>query len=711
VLLLLVAATLPACRTEKAGELPTFPNAPVVLVSIDTLRSDHLPPYGHSQGETPAISAWARESVRFERAYSHIPLTLPSHVSMLTGLLPGTHGVRDNLGYRLQPGERAYLPEVLRDAGYATGGAISAFVLRRETGFARGFDYFAGAVELHINESMGEGQRPCAETLAEARDWLQEAAGRPFFFFAHFFEPHSPYEPPADLRARFAHSYDAEIAAADRCVGALEAQLRASGVWDEAIVVLTSDHGEGLGEHGEYEHGVLLYRTALQVPLLVKLPGQSRGGTSVATPVALIDLFPTLTGLLGLPDPPGLEGRSLFSPPAAKPRPIFAETFYPRLHLGWSELTSVIQGDRHAIFGPDPELYDLTRDPGELTNLRDRERRVFAELEASHRAIAQPLDSPLAEDAETVAQLAALGYLGGGVAVPAAGALPDPKSRLDSLGDFDRAMTAAANQKYAESARLARAVCDENPQMVDAWYLLGLSYKHLGRLEQALEAYRQAMKLSGGAPHLTLAIGNLLLQQGELDEAAAHARLALETSPVQAHTLLASVGAQRKDWAAAEREARAAIERGGTKVAPLLVLAEAFREQGRLDEALRATDDALATLGPRQPKQWGLHLARGDIFARMGRIEEAARAFREETEQFPGDPRAYTRLAALLVAAEHPREAGEVLRALLARNPDSPAAVAAAIRSMRVLGDPETARRLLERARQRFPGDPNFSKL
>jgi arylsulfatase A-like enzyme/tetratricopeptide (TPR) repeat protein len=706
---LLTAAALSACR--DGGEIGTYPQAPVVLVSIDTLRSDHLPAYGYDRVETPAISAFARQSVRFDRVYSPIPLTLPSHVSMLSGLLPGTHGVRDNLGYRLRPGLGAYLPAVLHDAGYATGGAISAFVLRKETGFARGFDFFAGTVELHINESMGQGQRPCAETLAEALPWLKGAAGRPFFFFAHFYEPHTPYEPPAELRARFESPYDAEIAAADRCFGDLESQLRANGVWEKAIVVLVSDHGEGLGEHGEAEHGVLLYRASLQVPMLIKLPGQRRGGTAVTTPVELIDLLPTVTGLLGLPTPAGVEGRSAFSPSDGEARPIFAETFYPRLHLGWSELTSVIQGDRHAIFGPDPELYDLANDPGERTNLRDGERRRFAELLAINQAIGTPLESPLAEDADTLAQLTALGYLGGGVTSPDDGPLADPKSRIHSLDDFHRAVDAAASQKYAEAARLTRVICDENPRMVDAWYLLGLSYKHLGRLEQALDAYRRAMNLSGGAPHLTIAIGNLLLQTAELDDAAAHARLALDASPVEAHTLLASVGAKRKDWATAEREARAAIDKGGTKIAPMLVLAEAYREQGRLDEALTVTDGALATLGPGQPKQSGLHLARGEIFARLGRVEEAARAFREETEQFPGDPRAYTRLAALLVAAEHPREAGDVLRALLARNPDSPAAVAAAIRSMRVLGDPETARQLLERARRRFPDAPILAKL
>ena len=699
------------CRDSGDGPAGPFPKAPVVLVSIDTLRSDHLPAYGYHQVETPAISAFASQSVLFERAYSHIPLTLPSHSSIFTGVLPGTNGVRDNLGYRLQLGDRAYLPRVLHDAGYATGGAISAFVLRPETGISQGFDFYAGDVELRINESIGQSQRPCGETLGAAHDWLEGAADKPFFFFAHFYEPHSPYDPPADLRSRYSNLYDAEIVAADRCFGDLESQLRASGVWEKAIVVLFSDHGEGLGEHGEAEHGILLYRAALQVPMMIKLPGERRAGRRIATPVALIDIFPTVTSLLGLPTPPGLEGRSVFSADAGQPHPIFAETYYPRLHLGWNELTSVIQGDRHAIFGPDPELYDLTNDPREVKNLRDDERRPFASLLEADRALARPLNSPMAEDAETTAKLAALGYLGGSSAKPEEGPLPDPKSKIHSMGDLNRAMEAVAKQEFSQSIELARKLTEENPKMVDAWDLLGLSCAKLGRLVEALSAYRQAMKLSGGTPHLAISIGNILLQQGELDEAAAHAKLALAGSPSQAHTLLASVASHRKDWSTAESEAREAIAEGGTKVAPMLVLAEVYRKQDKLDEALKVTDEALAALGPEQPKYSGLYLERGDIFARMGRIDDAVRALHEETERFPWDPRAYSRLAALLVAAEHPREAGEVLRALLARNPDSPAAVAEAIRSMRVLGDPETARRLLERARQRFPGDPNFTKL
>jgi len=703
---------LAACRAPQAhGPAGPFPHAPVVLVSIDTLRSDHLPPYGYQQIETPAISAFARQGVLFERAYSHIPLTLPSHASILTGLLPGENGVRDNLGYRLKLGDHPYLPDVLHQAGYATGGAVSAFVLRKETGINHGFDFYAGDIELRINESVGQSQRTCSETLAASRDWLRQAEAEPFFFFIHFYEPHTPYEPPADVRARVRNPYDGEIVAVDRCFGDLENELRKSGVWDRAIVILISDHGEGLSEHGEPEHGILLYREALQVPFIVKLPGEARAGQRDATPVSLVDLFPTITTLLGLPTPEGLAGRSVFALADGDQRPIYSETFYPRLHLGWNELTSIIRGNLHGIFGPDPELYDLAQDPGERDNLRSTERREFASLLDDERKLTRPLNAPMAEDAETIAQMAALGYLGGGSLSADDGPLPDPKTKISSLRDYNDALSAVAQQEFTRAAQIAEKLCRDNPRMVDAWDLLGLSYSRLGELDKSIAAYRKALELNGGTPHIAIAIGTALLELGKLDEAEQHAKLALDASPAPAHTLLASIAVKRKDYAVAEREAKEAIAAGGTKIAPMLVLAGAYREQDRLQEALDLTDQALQLLGQDQPKYSGLYLARGDVLARLGRIDEAMASFKAEIDNFPWDPRAYSRLAALLVAAEHPAEAGEVLRALLARNPDSPAAVAAAIRSMRILGDPQTAQILLARARQRFPGNPILDQL
>ena len=290
---------------QPLGDAGTFPGAPIVVISIDTLRSDHLPAYGYKGVETPALDALRRDAVLFERAYSHTPLTLPSHVSLLTGVLPSRHGVRDNLGYAFDAEKYPFLPRLLGRAGYATGAAVSAYVLRGETGLAKGFDVYDDGISLRPTEALGNSQRSGRESSRAALAWLGTVKDKPFFLFLHLYEPHTPYAPPEPFATRYrAVPYDGEIATADAIVGDFLAELKKRGVYDKAIIALVSDHGEGLGDHGEQEHGILLYREALQVPLFLKLPGAKLGGAAVAAPAQLVDLAPTLLALAGQPVPP-----------------------------------------------------------------------------------------------------------------------------------------------------------------------------------------------------------------------------------------------------------------------------------------------------------------------------------------------------------------------------------------------------------------------
>src|SRR6202521_757107 len=292
VLLFAMSLVAAGCGRAPGGASAagTWKDAPIVLISIDTLRSDHLPAYGYRRVETPAIDALRRDAVLFTRAYSHVPLTLPSHCSILSGRLPGDHGVRDNVGYHFDAATHQSLPMVLKQAGYATGGAVSAYVLRVETGISRGFDFWDSQVAMQFSAGLAQSRRPGQETARLALDWLHGVAGRPFFLFLHLYEPHSPYTPPEPFASRYKDSpYDGEIANADAVVGGVLAELRRLGVYERAVGVLLSDHGEGLGEHGEAENGMLLYRTTLQVPLLLKLPGARRGGTRGAAPARRVE--------------------------------------------------------------------------------------------------------------------------------------------------------------------------------------------------------------------------------------------------------------------------------------------------------------------------------------------------------------------------------------------------------------------------------------
>ncbi len=309
VLILLGAVGAAACRRDGL----TAPGAPVVLISVDTLRADHLPAYGYANVQTPNLDALRKDSVLFANAYSHVPLTLPSHVTLFTGLLPPQNGVRDNLGYALGPGP-ATIASTLKAAGYATGGAVSSVVLSHATGVSRGFDFWEDDVEpTRVNQSLSRVQRGGDETERLLAGWIgSHASGKGrVFAFLHLFEPHAPYEPPEPYKSRYALPYDGEIARADEIVGRLIAFLKERGLYDKALVVFLSDHGEGLNDHGEDEHGVLLYREEIHVPLFVKFPGARRAGESVQSPVALTDVFPTIAEVAGVPAPPGLAGRSL----------------------------------------------------------------------------------------------------------------------------------------------------------------------------------------------------------------------------------------------------------------------------------------------------------------------------------------------------------------------------------------------------------------
>ncbi|MFL6196198.1 MAG: sulfatase-like hydrolase/transferase [Thermoanaerobaculia bacterium] len=719
--LLLLALLAPALACHRdGGGAGTFPKAPVILISIDTLRSDHLPAYGYQGVETPAIDGLAKDGLVFERAYSHTPLTLPSHTSMLTGRLPTEHGVRDNVGYRFDGKKTPSLASVLHGAGYATGAAVSAYVLRPETGLSEGFDAYDAGIPVHFSDSLGLSQRPGGQTADAALAWVRTVKDKPFFLFLHLYEPHTPYAPPEPFASRYAgRPYDGEIAAADAVVGRVLDEIKKLDLYDDAVILLVSDHGEGLGEHGEQEHGIFLYREALQVPMILKLPGGRLGGGRVSKPAQIVDVFPTLLRLVGVEPPQeaagAFPGRPLLDLRDAKAaeRGLYAETFYPRLHFGWSELTSLIQDRFHYIHGPDPELYDLAADPGEKASVLPRERRAFAAMRQSLQGMERALVPPSAVDAETASRLASLGYASGTASTNAGEKLPDPKSRIATLKDFDLAMGLFAQGRYAESVPAFQRLLAESPKMADAWENLAQALTRLGRLDEALNAYEHAMEASGGASFVAVATGTLLLQMGRLDEARAHAELGLAGSPGMANSLLAQIEIARGRTDEAEKAARAALAAPGSRIAPLMTLAQVFQKQGRLDEALKYADEAAAELartGAAGQAYAGIHWIRGDVLARLGREPEAEREFLQEIHDFPSDTRAYASLSLLYASQGRAEEAVAALRRMVDAG-GSPAAYAEAVRTLRILGDPQGAAALLRHALAVHPGNPELRGL
>jgi arylsulfatase A-like enzyme/Flp pilus assembly protein TadD len=677
-------------------------------VSVDTLRSDRLPAYGYAGVATPAIDALRRDSILFRHAFTAAPLTLPAHVTALTGLRPDQHQVRDNAGYRLAD-TVPYLPALLQSAGYRTGGAISAYVLRGTAGLSRGFDLYDDRITVSPRALLPNLQRDGNETAEIAGQWLRSVADEPFFLFFHIYEPHMPHDPPEPFASTYPSPYDGEVAAADAIVGKLFGSLRELGLYDRALIVFLSDHGEGLYDHGDYEHGLLLYREILQVPLIVKLPGAARAGSTVERAVSLVDIVPTILELTGLPAPEGLAGTSLLAPAEdGAGAALFSETLFPRLHFGWHELFSVVDYPYHLISGPDPELYDLESDPAEKQNLLTRERQVARRLAQELESYGTDFAPPGEVDAETRRGLAALGYVGN--VADSDGPLLDPKSQLYVVERLKSAFEHYAVGEYEEAAADFRQVVTDHPRLVDAWEQLGHSLTAIGRYEEALEAFQTALRLSHGAPHIAGAVAAVLLRLGRLDEARAHAELAVEGHE-QSRDVLAQIAVRSGDLEAAEELVQKAVAGRGTRIDPLVTEAELRLLQNRPEEVVRLTEQAereARELGVEPPP--GLFYLRGSALARLGSLEQAAEAFRAEVDRHPSDLDAQTRLALIYYLMKRPAEGREVLRALCRSQP-SPQAYAASVRLLRQVHDAEAAQRVLAEAIGRWPDDSTLRRL
>ena len=709
---------------------------PIVLISIDTLRSDRLPAYGYDGVETPAIDGLRRDGILFDRAYTHVPLTLPAHASLLTGLLPPDHGVRDNLGYTIDPTRQTLLQQALQEAGYATGAGVSAFVLRRATGISSGFDFYEDGIELRPDPG-GPGvqavQRPGGETLEAVQPWLRSVADRPFFLFFHIFEPHTPYDPPAEYAARYESAYDGEVAAADAVVGDLLDELRDLGVYDEALIVFLSDHGEGLGDHGEGEHGVFLYRSTLQVPLILKLPKSERAGESVDRTVQLIDVYPTLVTALGLPADDRLQGATLLAREGGSSdnKPIYSETLYPRLHFGWSDLAAVIVGRHHFIDAPLPELYELLSDPEEMDNLVGSNPVLETELETALSAYDRQLEAPAATEPETRRKLQALGYVGEATMTDA-DALPDPKEKIGLLTDIRNAHRHFADGDLDSAIQAFQLIVATDPGIEDAWNYLALSYLGQGRLQEAAATYDTALENVPHSMRLSLRAAMLLYRMGRLNEAFDLANLSKTYDPVAAHGLLAQIAFRRGDLEGAEIEARQAVSVvGDRRPEARLILADILIARGEpgqaaellsraLDEGIRdeaivaklamtylrlgEIDNAETVLkGFDDTDDPGILVALGRTALARGRLEEARRWLERAHRVSPTDPTIKLNLGFAAMSEGRLAEAESYFEQAVAGNPASFDGWNALGSVRGSQGDPEAAIEAWERALQINP--------
>ncbi len=695
---LFLSGTLLSCKRPE--EKPVFKDAPVVLISIDTLRSDRLPAYGYKKIETPHLDQFEKDAWLFERAYSPCPMTLPSHVTMLTGTLPPEHGVRNNIGFVFDGNAHESLPRILKRQGYATAAAVSSYVLRYGTGMGNLFDEYEDSVGVTAGVQSVNFQRKGDVTAAFANAWIEKNAARPFFYFFHIYEPHVPYDPPEPFRSKYGLTYDAEVASADAIVGGLLAHMKKLGVYERAIVIVTSDHGEGLGDHGEEQHSIFLYREAIQVPLLIKFPKNHEAGKRIAVPVQLSDLVPTVLEALGLPKQEKTSGVSLMGEEKAAPaRVIYSETLFPRLQLGWSDLRSVLDERYHYIHGPRPELYDLVADPAEKNDLMKTSRDTAARLLRELRRFPEGNEKPQSVDQETAKRLASLGYMGSLRERGDSGELPNPADNLPSLRAMEEAWHLTSQGKRPEAIEVLFKSVKANPAMFDAWVKLAELLSESGRDDEASAAYEKALGMSPVFyADISVALGTVKLRLQKLDEAEGLARKALPEIPAKARELLANVALARGNLVTAEKETRAALESRNPQPSALLLLAEVKIRAGRPGEALQLVEQAAAkTQGGSLPPVFNLEYLRGDALARMNRLTEAETAFRAEIAAFPAHAEPYASLAILGFLKGDQKGVESLLEEMVRQNP-SPRSYRLAEKTLETLGQQKDAARWRNRA-------------
>jgi arylsulfatase A-like enzyme/Tfp pilus assembly protein PilF len=586
IVLLPVACLLTGCARQQADRVAA-PPPDVVLITIDTLRADRVGVYGGLPATTPNLDRLAGRGVAFMDATAHVPLTAPSHASILTGLYPPHHALRDNGGFVLSP-RASTLAELLRAHGYHTAAFVASYVLNRGTGLARGFETYGDRFDTAGSHPALLGlQRRGPEVARDAIGWLATAP-HPFFLWVHLYDPHTPYDPPPAFASRFpGQPYEAEIAASDWAVGEVLRAIDAKS--KNALVIATADHGESLGEHGEKEHGLLLYDATLRVPLIVAGPAIRSGGR-VAQQVRHVDIVPTVLDWAHLSPAVHLDGvslRPLIEGQAAPTTPSYSETLFGRLHFGWSELTAVRNGQFKFVKAPAPELYDVRADPGERANILPRRRETAATLSKALATLAGPSSdgtsgttAPL-ESAEAE-RLRSLGYVSGRVEIGAERGA-DPKTQIaayeDYVARFTQGVDALQAGRQPEAERTFRDLARRFPDSYEVHQYLGRSFAARGAHDEAIRAFDAAHRLSPQTALVEYDVAKSLAAKRQFDAALEHVNKGLALEPDTFYGYLAKGEVLRL---AGDRTKAAEALQKALALSPGLAIAEF--ELGRLAE-------------------------------------------------------------------------------------------------------------------------------
>ena len=604
----------------------TGPN--VVIITIDTLRADHLGCYGYKDIKTPNIDALSADSTRFEHAFTAVPVTLPSHSSIFTGTYPMLSGMHDFSANKLSPTQPT-LASVLKDNGYATGAVVASAVLDSRFGLNHGFDFYYDHFDFsRLQESnLDEMERPGNVVADQALDWLGQNYQKKLLLWMHLYDPHYPYKPPAPYAQEYAsHPYDGEIAFADAQVGRLIQFLKDKKLYDHTIIVLSGDHGESLGEHGEATHGFFIYNATLHVPLIIHLPG-AKTEKLVSPYAGLVDLMPTVLNAANIAVPSQVQGQNLLPLMNGKPedaqRNLYAESFLPRIHFNWSELRGVENARYHFIDAPKPELYDLSKDPGETHNLLSEKKAVGDEMRAKLAGLirqysaGQELAEKTGLDPALMERLKSLGYAGfsgGGNPTISNRDLPDPKDRIQVYELVSDAIALSQHGNFAESAQKLNDALKTEPELVPAHYLQGLNYYRLKDFSKAIDEFQHVLKLSPDYSLAVFYLGLSYAHAGQMDPAIATLKHALELD--------------------------------ATNFSAAFNLGVAYLQKKMPSDAIAAFRQSISVNNDYGPA----HRALGEVLLYQGQIDEAIGELRKAEELTPQDPATHAALAKALSA-------------------------------------------------------------
>src|SRR6266849_3071237 len=641
-LLLLNASLLSSASTAFAAPIAA-PN--VVVITIDTLRADNVGCYGYKQIRTPNIDALAAGGTRFERAYTAVPVTLPSHTVMFTGTYPMLSGMHDFAANKLNATQPT-LASVLKEHGYATAAGVGSAVLYSRFGLNRGFDFYYDHFDFNrLQESnLEEMERPGNLVADVTLDWLSKNYSKKFFLWMHLYDPHYPYRPPAPYGEEYKDSpYDGEIAFADAQVGRLIRFLKSKGLYANTLIVLSGDHGEGLGEHGEKTHGFFIYNATLHVPLIIHLPsGHAPGDASrgvMPDHVSLANLMPTVLQTLKVNVPSQVQGHNLLllmkKVEPVEARSLYAETFLPRLHFNWSELRGAETANYHFIDAPTPELYDLVKDPGETQNLYPEKKAVAEEMRARLAAMirqysaGQELAEKTGLDPALMERLKSLGYAGfsgGGSPTITDRALPDPKDRVQVYELISDGIAESQHGDYPDSTVKLNLALKTEPDSVPVRYLLGLNYYRRHEFSNAVTQLERVLQLSPEYALAAFQLGLAYARTGDFD----HAIPALKR----------------------------ALELDATNFSAAYNLGIVYEQKQMVPEAMPAFRQSLS-IAPDYPLA---HRGLGEALLHQGHVDDALTELRRAVELSPLDPVNHAALAKALSAKGLDTEAQEEMR-------------------------------------------------